>query len=245
MAWREWAVPVALGVVVAGGTWAWFQFGPGTGEVDDGTGPQPPHESELLYVFEDSPWVAAPWPGEPADVLVIAPDANDAYAGRGIDPGDGGPVWWSPNVAIQQTTNGDIQCIKAPCEPLQGPAIHHVAPESAAVFGAGYEAVNATLYVFDPLGHVVASNIAEGNITRFEVADDFFDLPTGTWYLGEGPAPPGTEELPPWIKEIARPLLEGLPVGGVATLRADQHRYSWLTGELFLTARVEGLVRTD
>ncbi len=129
------------------------------------------------------------------------------------------------------------------------PAAGHVlevrqAPPGPRLGVAGYNGTRVTVHVFDADGELVASNGDASEQARLRGQFAAEQLPAGVWYLGANATPPnGTKALPLYARAFLgqmRPLLEGLPVGGVATTQTDA--LSGLYGRLYVTAQVEELV---
>jgi len=142
-----------------------------------------------------------------------------------------------------RATDYRIVCVRHPCDPPEAPYVTRDADATESKFGrGGHNATRMTVYVFQPNGDLLAANAPDADLARFQLSGDFTRLPEGTWYLGENATtPPGTMRVPaafaPFVAS-ARPLLAGLPEGGIATVRADH----WLLGELWLTARLDAVV---
>lgn len=118
------------------------------------------------------------------------------------------------------------------------------APPGPRLGLAGYNGTRVTVHVFDGAGELIASNGNASEQARLVRTYSAEQLPTGVWYLGAAPAaPPGTQPLPFAARALLpqlRPLLEGLPVGGVATTQTDA--LAGLYGRLYVTAQVDELV---
>ena len=100
------------------------------------------------------------------------------------------------------------------------------------------------MHVVDAEGALVASNAPEADRARFMRGADANDLPQGVWYLGANATPPVGTQRPPalargFIEEM-RPLLVGLPEGGMASVETDAAAAFY--GTLWVTLRVDGLV---
>lgn len=124
-----------------------------------------------------------------------------------------------------------------------------VVTEPGPRFGVdGHNATRLTVYVFNDDDEVLAANAALSELNRFNVSDSLVALPDRPWYLGEnGTTPAGTQRLPPEFRELgeqARTVLEGRPVGAVASARLAEadYRLGWLLGDLWLTVQVDELV---
>lgn len=225
---KEWAVPIVAALATFGLLWV-LQPHPAAS-----AGP------EFVNPFHDDLRVNAT-SHDPLQLLVLAKTPQKL----GLD-GPSGVTWRTPYVGLVGSQNGDIVCIRAPCDPLQGPTIHHHAPADAPLFGAdGNNATRVTCYVFDETGTLVASNADAANRSRFRGGANAQDLPDSLWYLGANDtAPPGTERLPGMAAALVgrlMPQLEGLPVGGVAS--DSSNALVALYGTLFVTVQVDEIVQ--
>jgi len=237
MDWRAWAIPVGLGLLAAGA--AWWAFSSAGGK-DGGSAEEEP---DLVWVFEEGP-VAVDGPHA---VLAIAPKGNGP--GAEVPETEGGERpdigWETDFVGMAEADFHTLQCVRAPCPQPEGPWVLRQADEGAHQFGLeGYNATRLTFYAFNTEGQVLASNAPDGELARFELSEDFAAVPNVAWYLGTAQeAPEGTTKPPASIRALlseARPLLEGLPEGGVASAATDE--YEWLYGTLYLTVRIDALV---
>jgi hypothetical protein len=254
---RDWAVPVALGLLVATGLWVASPDGPGTGTSEGGTPGTTTHPaSTLLLTPFTTSWGAS---GTNATFLVVAPKGQQA-AEEGLNAT--GLAWASPRLdwtggnpakgvehrlafySIGHSAGGCVGGNATVCVPDGWPlplanATHDAAPR----FGmAGYNATRATIYVFDSRGLLAATNDAPGNWSRFGGAPTTLD--SALWYLGaNATAPNGTEAVPSFAEALLpqlRPVLQGLEVGGVASARSNAYAGFGL-GTLFITARIDEL----
>jgi hypothetical protein len=120
----------------------------------------------------------------------------------------------------------------------------HVADPGPRLLRDGYNATRVTAYVFDAQGVLLFSNAPPEGTARFDQGTGVTALPDGLWYLGANATrPEGAQRLPPAAMVIVdrlRPLLDGLPVGGVAT--AQTNVLVNLYGTLFVTVRIDELV---
>ncbi len=243
MAWRDWAVPLAAGVV--GGLLLW-SLGPR--EVDEeAPAPEPADWNGTGWVFLEGPRVAA----TPSNVsLLFVPPTGDLEV-ETLCPASGclgeAPVLMRLGDGLLSAPAQDyrIVCIRAPCDQPPAPYITRDAAPGEIRFGVdGFNATKLSFYAFNLDGEVLASSAPDADLARFRLSGAFIRLPDSVWYLGENATtPPGTARLPatlaPFLSQ-ARPLLEGLPVGGVATVSTTH----WALGELWLTARIDGLLQT-
>jgi hypothetical protein len=257
---REWAIPVALGLLVAGAFWAVDdgKDGPGSdGGTTSGTSTMGP-ASAFLLPFAESHGL----PDANTTHLVVTPQGRSAalaelnateseeFAGQFDWVGQGRlALYTSRNLFTGcQDPDGDGQGICSDPVWVTGhwplPRTHALpANDTGPRLGlGGYNATRATVYVFDERGLLAATNDDEGNWSRFPGAPTTMD--PATWYIGaNATAPNGTQHPPEFAKPLVeklRPLMEGLPVGGVATTRSNAY-VSYL-GTLFITLRVDALV---
>lgn len=253
---RDWAIPVALGLVVAAGLWA----------LPDG---EPPAETSVGTSSTSTSWPAAtfvlPFPegrgeaGTNLTFLVLAPQGRAAGEAslnatgfpamkEGLDwRGDRVAFYASPTVEEGcRDDNGTFVCSDpawAFVSPWLVPKAIQLPPDDAGprLGRDGHNATRATIYVFDSRGLLAATNDAKENLTRFAGSPTTLD--SALWYIGEnGTAPNGTQKPPsfatPLLQKL-RPLIEGLPVGGVASTQSNA--YVSLYGTLFITARIDEL----
>ncbi|MEA3136554.1 MAG: hypothetical protein QOC71_835 [Thermoplasmata archaeon] len=259
---REWSIALALGLVVAAALWAMPHGGPGSGGDGDGgptvtgaasssSGPKP----FFTFPFDGS---AGPVGGE-TSFLVLAPQGRAAAERHLNDTGlhdqtVGDLDWVNDRLAYFTPRNAQQGCFQvngsmACSDPVW--AFHAwPLPKAIAVQDAslgprlgidGYNATRATIYVFDERGLLAATNDAPANHTRFPGSPTTMD--SATWYIGgNATAPNGTQKPPsfaaPLVQKL-RPLMEGLPVGGVASTQSNA--YVSLYGTLFITIRIDSL----
>lgn len=257
---REWGIPIALGLVVAAGLWA-LPDGDGDGPADDGhqpstTGPSaaPP---TVLTPFNESLGVA----GAEARFIVVAPQGEAAAMaflnGSGFASQAAELDWRGGNeqrgvphkLAFYELEHAGGECARpVRCGPLGDtlsplPKAYSLAPEEVGPrFGEeGYNATRATVYVFDSRGLLLFTNDPPGNWSEFQGPPTQFDAET--WYLGDnGTAPEGTEPVPEFARPLLpqlRPVLQGVPVGGVVS--AQSNAYASYFGTVFITARIDAL----
>ncbi|MHB1261388.1 MAG: hypothetical protein ACYC2H_06700 [Thermoplasmatota archaeon] len=261
---REWAIPVALGLLAA----AVLASVPSRKDdlAVDGNDTLLPvgqaPKSILLFPFTDGPVIV----DEPAQILILSTvdqplgvrARNDTVApivacqnlmvqpdppceGYGVD-------WRTPRVGFANTSDkpsgevpGHPGLVTCDCAYV-GPGWHERAgPGSPRLGMDGYNATRATIYVFDERGLLAATNDAKENWTRFAGAPTTME--SAVWYIGANSTTPnGTEKPPsfaaPLVQKL-RPLMEGLPVGGVASTQSNA--YVSLYGTLFITARIDEL----
>lgn len=135
--------------------------------------------------------------------------------------------------------------VPAGCRSLDGALRVDVADGNATSFGeGGHNATRVTVHVFNEDGELLASNAGATDRNRFRLYGDFVTVSDRAWYLGDGPTPEGMR-VPTGYVEFARTRLAGLPEGGVGWGHVPTHEYDWLTGPLWVTARVDGLVAVE
>lgn len=253
---REWMAALALGLVVAAGLWAL----PGDdGEAPQGTGtsttsPSPDAKPLLAFPFAESRGAQ----GDETSFLLLAPQGRAAaqaslnetglnWTERDLDWINDRLAFFTPQNVLQgcHTINGTWTCLDPWWVFLPWPlpkAIAYPDEELGPRLGRdGYNATRATIYVFDSRGLLAATNDAKENWTRFPGSPTTMD--SALWYIGDNAtAPNGTQKPPsfatPLIQKL-RPLIEGLPVGGVASTQSNA--YVSLYGTLFITARIDEL----
>lgn len=254
---REWAIPVALGLVAAAGLWA-LPDGDDEPHGPSGSGsPTPGHAME--------PWLAFPFAesrgeeGGRTTFLLLAPEGRPAaesslnatglnWTAPDIDWIGARLAYFEPENVLQgcRTEDGNLTCHDPwwASNPWPLPkAIAYPNEELGPRLGRdGYNGTRATIYVFDERGLLAATNDAKENYTRFPGAPT--TMGSAVWYIGaNGTAPNGTHKPPsfaaPLVQKL-RPLMEGLPVGGVATTQSNA--YVSLYGTLFITIRIDELV---
>jgi hypothetical protein len=256
---REWAIPVALGLLVAGAVWA----------VDGNDGPGAEGGGSTTAAPEPRPTLLAPFPssygvqGTNATFLLVAPEgAAAAEAALNASDGSGSQPqaaidWTGGNpgrgiehhLAFYAPPHAGASCSRGvACGPLGDnlTMLPQAVPLPDAEVGPrlgldGYNATRATIYVFDSRGLLFATNDVPENWTRFPGQPTTMD--SAVWYIGAGSAPNGTERVPTFAQPLVqklRPLMEGLPVGAVVSTQSNA--YSNVYGTLFLTLRVDELV---
>lgn len=253
---REWAIPVALGLVVAAGLWAVSGGNGGNGDADTGTTPSatnaPAPKPALLAPFSTSLGSE----GTDARFLLVAPEGQAAALAALNASGQADAAqrleWTGGNA--QRGVAHKLAYYTIPHAGGQAPSgngSHLLLPMAVSLPAGtegprlgldGYNATRATLYVFDSRGLLAATNDEPGNWSRFPGAPTTMD--PAVWYFGaNATAPNGTQKVPsfaaPLVQQM-RPLMEGLPVGGVAS--AHSNAYVSLYGTLFITLRVDEVV---
>lgn len=231
MVWRDWAIPLAIGVVALIALLFFAMRGDdgggGPSGNNGGAGPQATADG-LIYPFA----TGANTTGGSATVLVISQKSRETgfNGSTGID-------WKTKYVGYDETESGDIVCIRAPCDLLVGPQYHHKVPPGPRFGVGGYNASRMTIYGFETDGDLIASNAGVG---PFDKATFYQKLTGGIWYLGKGETPDGMEEVPKEAKAFvnqARAKLVGLPPGGVATTTAKID----FVGTVYITVRLDAL----
>lgn len=148
----------------------------------------------------------------------------------------------TPSLALLRLTGNElVACVHDDCHVLGAPVALVDGPRLG---WGGYNGTRVTVHAFDARGELVFSNGDEAEQARLTRTLTPTQLPTGVWYLGaNATAPPGTQK-PPLAAQAFLPqvrhLIEGLPVGGVATTQTDALA-TWY-GTLFVTLRVDELV---
>jgi hypothetical protein len=257
MTTKEWAIPLAVGLVAGVGLWA-LTAGPdggGDGSHDGGHGSETGTSTtepvpDLLLPFAEGRGPE----GRELTFLVLAPHgkaAAMAEANRSSASEAQRLVWQGDRVALYATTvpacpdaeSGQGVSCDPPWafEPWAFPKATE-GGDGQQLLRGGHNATRVTAYVFDEAGELLASNA--NDTARYTLHDDFVRLPSTAWYLGaNATAPNGTSHLPGFAKPLVdrvRPQLDGLPVGGVASVRSNA--YAALYGSLFVTVRVDSLV---
>ena len=231
---REWVIPIVLGLVAGGITWLvptptpegdGQAAGPAEG-FTDGCGRRIP----LLPAAGTPPGLTR---------YLAVGDAADIVAPVNLEVGtwDGSALHVGAYAFVDLVTGPP-----RPCAPSGGPGVTvHVsdAPTEERQNFTG-DLVLLTLYIFDSDGLLLASNAPAAELAVWTLHGDYIPLSSGTWYLGEGAAPDGTLSLP-FGAAIARDALSDLPVGAVASVHVVDHPYAWYVGDLWLTARIEGI----
>ena len=251
---REWALPLALGLLVAAGLWALPEKQPDAPVFDPETGE--PTKPVLTFPFGESRGAE----GAETSFIVLAPEGRAAAQqhlnATGLNWTAADLDWINEELALYAPQNVLAGChVQADqltlCSDPWWAFNPWSLPKAIAVPDAelgprlgrdGYNATRATIYVFDERGLLAATNDAEGNWSRFAGAPTTME-PAG-WYIGKNAtAPAGTAPVPSFASPLLqrlRPQLEGLPVGGVATTQSNA--YVSLYRTLFITARIDALV---
>lgn len=220
MATKDWAAPLVAAAVTFAGLSLLPEPGPALEHRGDDDG--------VDFAFPGPPRI--PSPDRPATVVVLSRDAQPVE----------GP-WRTPHVAMYVSVGFVAQCLRhSPCV-----ATHELADADEPRLGEdGYNGTQVTVHVFDAQAELVFSNGNTSEQARLTRTLSPEQLPAGTWYLGaNSTAPPGTQRLPPAAAAFlgqVRPLIDGLPVGGVATTQTDALA-AWY-GTLYITLRVDELV---
>lgn len=215
---KAWLVPLVLGLAVAGLTMA---LGPRLIDTRPALHTTWEEAAQQPYLL--------PFPDALGGVSIVVAPQGQGTANSGLER-DGLPAatWWTRavgQVALPRTPSAD-------------------SPKACPCIGNGTTAVEVTAYIFREGGTLLASNDVAPRAARFPPDEYHSPLPNATWRIKDGPAPPGTRELPAQWQPILQPLLanlEGLRVGDVASAVVPTHPHSDLVGPLYVTVRIEAL----
>lgn len=127
------------------------------------------------------------------------------------------------------------------------------ADPDAPRFGVGgHNATQITLMVFNDEAELLATTAGLHEYAHLPwIHDRLYEIEDATYYLGDGDAPNGTKPLPAFLEPF-RPriveLLHGLSTSGVSSVVVPEQEYRDAfggngIGDLYLTARVDGLVQ--
>ncbi len=227
MSLKEWVLPLVLGAVAAG-----LVFVLPT--------PSFPHDDPLPAPVEEPLGLA--WAFHHA---VAEPGGSAPFVGVG-EPTD--PVLEltcenGPRRVLMHFETKVLWVAEIPvgCRSLDGVLRVDYAPSDALHFGVdGYNATDVTVMVFDEKGELLASNAGATSRNRYHLYGDFVTLSSRTWYLGDGPTPPGMR-VPDGYEASAHRQLDGLPEGALAYLPVGGHEYDWLVGPIWITVHVESV----
>jgi hypothetical protein len=255
MATKDWAAPLVAAMVTFGGLLALPEpshdrGSPGTPDEEAA------HDDEVLWAFPDA---KAPEPGRVLllgritslvaghDCPVIRPRIEPPRWPGIIGGGSGNIsmaiVCWTPALAVLDVTF-NVTSFRDRDFVVVGDQTVATVGTGPFLGQAGYNATRVTVHVFNADGELVASNGNASEQARLKGRYTPEQLPGGVWYLGaNATAPEGTQPLPAAARALLpqlRALLQGLPVGGVATTQTDALRA--LFGTLYVTAQVDELV---
>lgn len=117
----------------------------------------------------------------------------------------------------------------------------------AARFGVdGRTEVTFTFYAFRSNGRLLATNAVDADLLRFDLDGDFVRIAPQRYHLGNDAVPPESTRLPGMFASYGPRLAEnltGLPVGGVLARELTDHPLRDAFGPLYVTLRIEELVR--
>lgn len=226
MSAREWTLPVLLGLLAAGAVFLVPDVGlPARDALPDGATKEP---LGLAWAVRET---VAP-PGEAAVLLGVGiPDQRNLEV-QCLDGTQVLPLEAESSVLWRVA-------VPSGCQSLDGVLQVGSAPVEARRFGLdGHNATSVTLYVFDAEGQLVASSAGATDRNRYRLYGDFVTVSQRPWYLGDGAVPEGMR-VPEGYVAFARERLLGVPEGGTAWVAMWAHEYDWLTGPLWVTARID------
>jgi hypothetical protein len=258
---REWALPVILGLLAAAALWM-VPHGP----KGDPGGPTATTSSSGTTTASAEPAILLPFgSGQAVDqgslsFLVLAPHGK-AAALRAFNessfPSSADELQWQGDrLALYPVTQ--VNACPAPppgtavsCDPPWAfgqwllPKAGGVPASTRPLLGVdGYNGTRITVHVFDETGLLAATNADANETARLSGKAHPQQLPGGVWYVGaNSTAPNGTQPVPATARALFQqldPLMRGLPIGGVASVRSDA--YAALYGTLYVTVRIDGLV---
>lgn len=279
MSAKEWAVPIALGLVTAGVLWVAVPQSGHEGPHGDGPSSSTPtgdpstvtgSSGEPLFVF---PFAESLGPERALTTFVVVAPAGRAAAERHLNAtgqrfaGDDGGTWvkeleWVAGRFALFTMNNTLDGLHSYGEGRQGvradpewafaawsmpkaKALTDWELEQVPRLGVdGHNGTRITVHVFDETGLLAATNAPANETGGFVGRSSPQQLPGGVWYVGSNAtAPPGTRHIPSMARPLfdqLKPLMQGLPAGGVATIRSEA--YASVYGVLYVTVRIDGLV---
>lgn len=266
MSAKDWAVPLVLGLLAAAALWT-VPHGPKDGGEGSGEPTSTSHPASSTATSPSGvPAVLLPFgEGKAVDrgnlsFIVLAPQgkaaALRAFNESSFPSSADGLQWQGDRLALYATP---VSACPEPepgmaiaCDPAWAfgswllPRTYGVQPDTRPLLGVdGHNATRITVHVFDETGLLAATNADANETARLAGASHPQRLPGGVWYVGaNSTAPNGTQPVPalarPLFQEL-KPLMQGLPVGGVASVRSDA--YASLYGTLYVTVRIDGLVQ--
>jgi hypothetical protein len=263
---KEWATPLVLGLVTAGVLWVAVPQGGdggdggslgGHGGTDTATGTSTDGPPAIVLPFQDGTGPAQ----ANLTFVVLAPRGQAAamdLINRSFAPPRQaeGLSWQEPTLGLYTATVPTCRTAESPmlrCDPYWAfgpwvvPRVHEMDPASPGPrLGVdGHNGTRITVHVFDETGLLAATNAPEHETEAFRGRSTPEPLPGGIWYVGDSPtAPNGTRHVPSAARplfEQLRPLMHGLPVGGVASVRSDA--FASVYGVLYVTVRIDALVK--
>lgn len=225
----QWVVPLALGLLVAGGGLVWHQ----QAGRDEAAAGRSPHEAPVFVLLPHKDAPAGPM------ALLQHPSAAVVWSGHYADG-------TFTRTAIPRC--GDVaSSSSAAVDCAAADILHPDAVSRPAEPGFGQDGqwlVRATILVFTSDGHLVFGNVDDKTRSLYPTRD-YTPVPSGTFYLGNGTAPTFAYVPSSKVQELFEPLraqLVGLPVGAVASAQLDSRTVRDLYGNpLYATARIEWL----
>jgi hypothetical protein len=252
---REAALVAILALLAASGLWA-APHGPAGHEAQ----PQGTSTSSTGTTSSPGPAIVLPFAeGKAVDggnltFLVLAPRGKAAaldavnHSASPIAAED--LEWQGSTLAFYRTPVSSCPPRQA-CDPYWAfgpwplPRFSGVPKDTRPLLGVdGFNGTRITVHVFDETGLLAATNAPANQTAAFGGGSRPEQLPGGVWYVGaNATAPNGTQPIPPLARPLfgqLLPMMRGLPVGGVASVRSDA--YASLYGTLYVTVRIDGLV---
>lgn len=241
---RELGIPLLIGAVAG----LIVAFIPTGGEADATPAVVEPPHLGVQYLWNDGPAMddargqilVLADPDQPADVAWKGPCVDDPLSVVDACPPTSHATidWHTSQLGTINITQFQIVCIRGPCPQPEAPWNTRL-PADQIRFDAANDTLRLSLYAFNADGELLASNARAVDLELFDLYADYIPLSNVRWYLGDGNVS-GAQSLP-FGSDFAAAALDGLPVGGIATVHVVDHPYSWLVGELWLTGRIDGI----